>query len=335
MLDEAGTRALRATLRREYGLNVEGGWARMGGLSSQNFRFEAGRRLWVVKHFGHTDPRHFEKLSGVFHYLEASAYPTPFPKATLAGARFYVDLAQAVGVLPFWTGHTLHQGSFAPNSVTSAARMVRRLHLLEVPTDLARLLKRHTPAPLGLEHFYRAKSLLISRLEGAEARGEDLVRRAIAEKEIFLLGARNRAGGLSDEKVLVHGDCHNENFLFDETDRAQGLLDFDLCRLGHPLEDVIKFIDFSFFNSMGASGAEVSARAFLEAYGGDRRVQANDLRRAVHHHAEQTALSFHLEHLFLSGAEEVSGLIERDISKVRAFRTGDDALSEALLGGRG
>ena len=331
MLDKTGTGKLRATLKREYALKPEGKMVQLGGLSSQNFRFKANHQMWVAKQFSHADPGHFEKLNEIFRTLKASSYPTPVPKQTLAGDLFHVDRTLAVGVLPFWAGHTLHHGSFAPVSVASAAQVIRRLHLLEVPVSLANTMATNTPARPSLKQFLRVKFSLLAQLKRSRSPEEAVIRRAIGEKEDFLQQMAKPDDVFSGKNVLVHGDCHNENFLFDGTGQALALLDFDLSRLGNPLEDVIKFIDFSFcINGVSSAGGDL-ARIFLDAYGCDRRIQAEEIRLAIHHHAEQTALSLHLEQLLLSGAKEVSCLIERDLIKLRAHRRGDDALLRELL----
>ena len=332
MLDKTGTERLRVTLQQQYALKPEGKMVQLGGLSSQNFRFQANQKMWVAKKFAHTNLRHFEKLDGIFQTLKASSYPTPVPKQTLAGDLFHVDRTQAVGVLPFWAGHTLHQGSFAPISVTSAAHVIRRLHLLEVPASLAHTMAATTPARPSPEQFLRDKSSLLAQLKRSCSPGEALIRRAIAEKEDFLQQTTKRDDVFFSKNVLIHGDCHNENFLFDGTGQAMALLDFDLSRLGNPLEDIIKFIDFSFCNNGVSSAGGDLARIFLDAYGYDRRTRAEEIRLAIHYHAEQTALSLHIEQLLLSGAKEVSCLIERDLIKLRAHRREDDGLFRELLG---
>lgn len=109
-------------------------------------------------------------------------------------------------------------------------------------------------------------------------------------------------------------------------------LNFDTCRLGHPLEDVVKFIDFAFFNSGPSQASFALANAFLAAYRGRSLVSPSELNRAARHYARQVALTCGLEEMLVDGFASVSQLIRRDLDKLRMCRLNAWPLTHLLSG---
>ncbi|MCC6382653.1 MAG: phosphotransferase family protein [Dehalococcoidia bacterium] len=194
-------------------------------------------------------------------YAALAASPVPVPRV------FFLELdASAIG-RPFY--------------VMERVRGVAPGRLLD-PTDCERYARQHNSYVSTLAAIHRVDWAAIGLgFLGAEPPGE-LAMRRIDVLEQFIRRVQWQPEPDLDEAVawlrghkpacsrvgLVHGDCSLSNYLFHE-DRVVGVLDWELCALSDPLEDVGFFCGLIPMYRTEASAVDHQRERdqFLDAYG--------------------------------------------------------------------
>lgn len=120
---------------------------------------------------------------------------------------------------------------------------------------------------------------------------------------------------------LVHGDFHNENILFDESQNIVRLLDFEETHLGHRVEDVMHFIFLACCNSGFNDSNIKKARFFTQAYKNLYPLSDREFLFGLNFKLFKESSSFFIENmLYQTGHPVFVKLLERDLIKLTYFR---------------
>lgn len=161
------------------------------------------------------------------------------------------------------TGHTLWQADAgcqplatqaSPPCFAAAGRALASLHALPVSAAMA-IRDVHDPAACLADARQRAHK--IARVQPA------LAARAAALVDTL---ARRAATLPPPSMTLLHGDCHVDQFGWDEATGQVVIFDFDEFALGDPMQDLAAFVTRWPANGSGTPSAAACRHALLRAY---------------------------------------------------------------------
>jgi hypothetical protein len=202
--------------------------------------------------------REFDNLLFLRHQgFDAGEYLVPCPLAMS-------EAIDWVLVEEFVEGHNIHRaireavqfgGELVERSVTTAARLLARLHRLTPPPGL--LPRKDVAAYYDKVVTQLGMGGVLSEEEG---------------RRLWTLGNWwNASGILSDfEPLMIHGDATPEHFLYGENTRRMYLIDLESLRIGDPAEDLgyltgeIKHLFWTYTRDRWSS--EAAIRQLHDAY---------------------------------------------------------------------
>lgn len=253
-------------IERQYGLAVISLGQRLGGLSSRNQIVHAGSQQFVLKSCPHDSSQRLDRIALASRLLRSLDVPAVEVVQTVDSATHFTLGRLAFILTRRCTGRLLHEPSLSMAALESAASMLTRLHIpaercagegwLQTPregtqeetirqaSDLLRAIRTNRETPAG-----RAAGELIE------------LKMAVLSEGCRVLKSRDML-----THCLVHGDFHNENVLYDETDKISCLLDLESVHIGDPMEDITLFISLACCNTGFWSRNITMAKAFLNAY---------------------------------------------------------------------
>ena len=293
-------------LGRRYGLAPSKARAAGRGLSSCNATFTSGGRRYVLREYRGSSAADVRRAETVAELLHQRGLPVVPALATSDGERHFIHAGRFFAVHPYVGGEVLHEGDLDAPALESAARVLSELHDLGIRTLPGPSLPRSSP-PAPRESAARQRELL----QEASGSGLDAPLRgavvALLELKLELAGRLEPgAGDPLPAEILIHGDFHNENLLFDAERGIAAVLDLEAARIGHPLEDVLTFVHLACLNSGFGPERVAQAKRFLDAYRARRPLAEEALRRGF--------------------ADYVAGLRSEVFFETRALETGDPSL---------
>ena len=226
------------------------------------FRLSAQEEAWFLKVLARPVdaaslelPRYLAE-QGVGHLLA--------PMPTITGASFDEGDPYSFIVYPFVDGESGGDIGLTTAQQTELGRVVRRIHDLPVPADLASSMRRERFAPPGVEGARRVGRLFRSgsfddrsqrSLAAFWLRHREEIDRFVERAEQLGAEARTRAW----DPVICHADIHAWNVL---VERSGGIVvvDWDEALLA-PRERDLMFVDG------GVGGLANDRRAFFAGYG--------------------------------------------------------------------
>lgn len=312
---------IRDAIGNQFGIGIITSYSRVRGCSASNFRIETKDCAYFLKLRDNNTPQKPEWIEILETHLAEHGVRTPAPLPTLNGnLSLNLTKEDSATLYPWVEGIVKHEKNFDEESLKQSAEILSKIHITPPPQELPRM--QEITGFLSDEKatfFSKQFDELSENMETTKI--EEEPKRKISEliniKKSFLCDTRNRTFLSKDVDVghLVHGDFHNENLLF-ENSNVTAVLDLELAHIGQRMEDVATFIFLACCNS-GFEQDNISlASSFLRHYHKCLPFSSQELEHGIAYKCFISASSLFLERRYIATKDPFFLILfDRDIKK--------------------
>ena len=307
------------SIANSYGISKLSLEAKAGGFSTNNYFAVADGIKIFIKQFQDSEIQKIIKIEDVTINLSNNGILTPgFQLNTQKQTYTRINNVYYV-VYPNVEGNILHHADFDDVSLDSIAFHLAKLHQIKCRFDTVLPSTMQTMSTikqidLAARNIYKLLEQIEDKLEAEKKLIEQLIIKKLQILKLSKFLFKNNGYN----KSLVHGDFHNENIIIKANANVAALLDFEMLHYGHPIEDVINFIQLACCNNGFDTESLNLARLFLSKYRIYNKYITNiSIAMGVEFYLYKMCSSFFLEHAFiLSKDSRFLCLLERDLNKL-------------------
>lgn len=315
---------LENCLAQNFGLQTIKWLEVFHGHSSQNVHLRANGAHFVMKRYGDLAARRLSELTLLANFLRAQKYPSVAPVLNRNQSfEFFCD-GGVFALFPYQKGRVLHGSELTPIALTQTAKLIAELHRLGTKLPFSLKPSREIiPTTLDLDAQRRAR---IHRLATfcKNRKCAPLIERSLSIKRVFLEKLPDRFfdfSAIATGLDLLHGDFHNENILFESSSGSICLLDFEECRLGHRIQDLMQFVHLALCNLDYSEISLKNCRKFLKDYRHFAPISNAEIKAGLCEYFANLATSLFFEETYCANGDAATErLIERDIRKLEFYR---------------
>ena len=323
-------------LKKTYGFKALKILSKIGGYSTQYYSaiVDDDKKI-IIKHYHSLDIHKVKKIVDVTNVISQFDLKAPLLIHTSDG-QFYKSFDEGHIIIYYKIqGRILHANDFNNTSLNSTGTYLAKLH--EISTS-SKLLLPSTINLLKSQHEIEQSVKSVQDIIRAKPKGSsiDNITNKLIDMKLNMLSEFIRydhfLSHLLSQQKLIHGDFHNENLLFDDRDNIAGILDFEESHYGHPMEDIMHFVELGCCN-MGHNEANFQkARCFFSSYSKINKLTPEEIELGLHLYLYKISSSFFLENkLYDSSSDELITLIERDIKSLEYFATHSNQFIERFF----
>lgn len=294
----------------------------LGGLSSENSLVSTKEGdQFVLKKISSSYSCSLEDILHSYHLFATMNVSTALPLKGGDGKEPFLYEGETYLLFPFIQGITHHEDTVTPEALKTSATILASIHQgyksIEETQVKTRSILDYPEITSDdheqLRHESRNHPIVNESLQ---------LKDEIKKKFIHLLH-------VSIEKTLIHGDFHNGNLIFDNQDKMATIIDLELCTVGDPGKDYIKFIDLCCCNTGFATKNIELAKIFVKAYREHTHLSFNDfnasMKRYFYHMAQST---FFENGIVRDNCLERLPYLKRDIEKLKFYSESIDWFSQ-------
>ena len=231
---------------------------RLGGLQAINWELQTGRGRKVLKRHSEFAAGHVSLIDTFTSIIEAGGISVVASEIARNGARHVWIEDHCYALLPYVEGVVHHANTLRPIDANNCGKLLAKIHSMSSWSPL-----------IGHSRLIRSKPRLdvvpledeLRSLPVSEARDDAIELLELKGKILDKYG-----GEWSSKKlVIVHGDFHNENIIFDLQGVAW-ILDFEYTTIGDPFDDIGQYIDRGVCNIVFDDNSILLAGAFIDGY---------------------------------------------------------------------
>lgn len=291
-----------------------------GGLSAENYFALADNRYpIVIKLHKAKKEKEIKQIEVVITILSAASIPVSSPIKTIEGKQHIILNNNLISIYPKIRGKILHESDFTPTALTSTAKNLSKLHnVLPNNLQLATIMDTVVPIDTVKHQVKLLEGLIIQKSKGDTV---DSAVKTLLNTKLQLLSeamaySEDFKKCLLSTTKLVHGDFHNQNIVFNARHGLVGILDFEEVHYGHPMEDIMHFIQLACCNTGYNQPNMDRSIFFLRQYLRYIDLSIQDIELGWYLYLYKITSSFFLESSFFnSDSNGLLPFIERDVKK--------------------
>lgn len=307
-----------------------------GGLSAENyFALVDNAQQIVIKKYKNKTDEQIKKIEYVINTVKSLDISVPLFIKNIENKTYTYINNNYYALYHKAYGKVLHGSELDQRALTSVAENLAKLHKIKSKLEL-----KTTTDILPLYHDVHDQALIVENLIAQNTKGREIdnIARKLISLKLDILSNFVRQAEFKEQLlsphnlVLVHGDFHNENLLFNDEHKLVIMLDFEESHYGHATEDILHFMQLACFNSGYCKSNIDIAKFFLKQYIAHNIISSRHIELGGHLYLYRIASSFFLEKkLFTSGCEELAHFLQRDLKNLEYLRDHVDELVANLL----
>jgi Ser/Thr protein kinase RdoA (MazF antagonist) len=286
-------------------------WRQMDFGNALCWRFVADQTPYFLKQMRSeivgTEER-IREILDVQTYFSDQGLPVVRPVATTNGT-FYINRPEGYYTLyPFVSHRLIPKNELSDKNITSLAQTLAAMHRAGAKGDMiiSKVFKGWKEPHKFNETIARLRDTINERkLAGISTSLDELVLQGLEIKEDIVngIGRAYEDLGLNSDH-LTHGDFHERNIFFDETDRVAAIIDFDTVEMAPRSREIARACDLLCLDKRNLIGLALEkARLFLRTYREEYPVSLEELKKGWRVHLMKTGMSLfgYIEYYYANG----------------------------------
>lgn len=315
-----------------------------GGYLSHNQIIGNQDSRYFLKQYRFQNEARIHAIHRAKFFFAEGDIPIILPLRTSSGETYFLFEGKAYALFPFVGGNHLKRGQVSETALLSMAETLAHMHLLGKGIALPGVKARAYGWARKNTSDFIAEVTKILDIISAKPIKDDFDALAEDTLRLKLTLAKQYANvpepALSGADHLIHGDFHDANLFFDETERVKSVFDLEkVCYWPRVLE-LIRGVDFTCFSDGSQSGRAfadwnfAAAQTFLTAYHQRYPLERTEL---INGYTNYFVMRVHglwveTEH-YLNNNQRVDGFLSGEPNLLRYFSRNLEALIESIVEG--
>jgi len=252
------------------------------GYLSENHIIMTGRTKYFLKKYRFSERERIEEIHRAKAFFSEKGIPVILPISAQEGP-FFEWKGHFYTLFPFVEGNKYRRLELTAKALEETALLLARIHTFG-KTAPSEIVKERLVTWNKKDFLLRASNLLVL-IDGKETRSDfDIMAKRLLQEKIIL--AENLSTRYEDFQLgpehLVHGDFHEQNIFFDNTDHVLAIFDWEKANFMPREIELARVLEFFCFYGNYKEENFTKAGVFLKAYQSvypiSKKILANGIR---------------------------------------------------------
>lgn len=291
------------------------------GYLSQNYILKSDNNRFFLKQYANYTEQQIDEIHHVKKYFAEEGIPIILPIETVSGKTYFTLEDKVYALFPFIHAKTVDRRSLTKKSLQSLAHMLARMHLLS-KDGYPEIINQYQKF-WDSEDFHVTSDTILSKLEHIEQKN-DFDRLAIKTLNLKIRLVKNNKVTPEDLSIqnnhLVHGDYHEKNVFFDDSQNVEYVFDLEKAAVGLRLFEVIRSMDLICLNGDFSEENIRKAQIYLKDYNDKYSISRDELHKGINFYYIKKAHSLWVEkEHYINDNMRVDCFLEKEYSMLRYY----------------